>query len=97
MKETIINTDHTRATFYGTFHTIGYKETYKGKPIFSIFLKNIKDESGNIIIEEKSFTLSKRFNDCRPFNEGSVIQFSAIVKSDNFEIKIQNPSKIKRI
>lgn len=79
MRKQLANINGDRKTFEGVFVRFGTKNAYKGYPIPTLLLKDIKDASKGIIVADHLwFTVGKRLSKIQ-FQEGDIIRFDARV------------------
>lgn len=68
-----------RRRFTGTFVRHGTKSAFRGAPLPTILLKDIRDATGKIVCDHLWFNLTKEF-DSLVLKEGVVLAFDARVK-----------------
>lgn len=101
-----------RASFTGTFVRMGTKKGWRGDVDFTILLKDIKDESQQIVCNHLWFNYTKGFEDVGNLEEGYILSFSARVKEyekgyfgrredvykpSEIDYKLSHPTKIRKI
>ena len=70
-----------RHTFIGTFERFGFKNAFKGPPLQTVLLLDIKEAtSGSFVTDHLWFTKTKGF-DKLGLKQGDVVQFDARVAS----------------
>jgi len=89
-----------RETFTGVFVRMGTKPGWY-KPEKTILLKNVKDDTGQVVTDHLWFNYTKRFQAIGDMFEGDVIQFDARVKKyykgyfgRREEVRLDNPPSI---
>lgn len=101
MRRKLAEIDGERATFTGVFVRTGVKNSYKGT-LYTILLKNIKDDYGDIVADHLWFNLTKGFQQLQLIL-GDIVQFEARVEQYRKgykgykDYKLSRPTKIKKI
>jgi hypothetical protein len=80
MRHALKQLEGERRRFTGTFVRHGTKHAFKGAPLPTILLKDIRDSSGKIVCDHLWFNLTKEFDNLN-LTEGMVLGFDARVKS----------------
>lgn len=100
-----------RGTFIGTFERFGEKSSYRGLPLKTVLLTNIKDINGKIVSDHLWFNFTKGFEKVN-LKPGDVVRFVARVKEYekgykgyrddvynpiSYDYKLSHPSQIMKI
>jgi len=80
MREKLQAIEDDRDLFSGVFERYGSKGQYKGHPLKTVLLLDIKDAHGNHMTDHSWFNLTKGFESLGPLNQGDQIGFRARVK-----------------
>lgn len=100
-----------RYTFIGTFERWGEKPAYRGYPIKTILLKDVKLMGGDLVTDHLWFTAGKQFESFS-LSVGDCVQFNARVKPYtkgykgyredvynpiSIDYKLERPTKVLKI
>ena len=106
MRDALARIDGTRGTFTGTFKRFGSKTAYKGPPLKTVLLVELKDEAGQPACDHLWFNLTKEFAALK-LEPGDVVKFDARIKAywkgygpreeQSRDYKLSHPTKVRKI
>ncbi len=78
MRAELKKRDGLRTTFTGTFERYGEKYVFRGLPLKTVLLVNIKDAGGDMVCDHVWFTMGKQLAGLK-LRRGDAVQFDARV------------------
>lgn len=106
MREKLANVEGVRTEWSGTFKRFGTKPAYKGNPLPTVLLVEIKDGAGVDVCDHLWFNLTKEF-EALNLQPGDRVKFCARVRgywkgyggeeNQTRDLKLSHPTKITRI
>jgi hypothetical protein len=80
MRKCLQKLEQQRLRFSGTFDRFGIKPAWKGRPLPTLLLLNIKDSNNKQVTEHLWFNYTKGFQALGELKQGDIIHFDARVK-----------------
>lgn len=106
MRETLASVEGVRTEWTGTFRRYGTKPAYKGPPLKTVLLVDLKDAAANPVCDHLWFNFTKEFERL-DLKEGERVKFCARVTGywkgyggrdeQSHDFKLSHPTKIARI
>lgn len=104
MREALQRIEGARTEFTGTFTRYGSKTAYKGPPLKTVLLCDVRDAAGAVVTDHLWFGFTKEFErlDLKP---GERVKFCARSKAylkgyaedKTRDFKLSHPTKIRRV
>jgi len=81
MRKSFSANNGTRTSFSGTFVRFGVKNAYKGPPITTLLIKDVRSDDGSITEDHIWFSMTSRFENIKDeLREGVELTFEARIK-----------------